>query len=586
MRKIIIDHYRKFMGKDLPPRELVIKFAVPQPLQKTRMPKLSDLKPMHLPNELVAHAEILRAFIANLRQLNQCPVRPGRRFAYTEKVARKLMPLALQEARDKSGEGLVPDPQERREMLELVAEATRRLLDSYRLVFKTLYQTGNFRFARAEKSFDLCCYRILELSRFQQRVLALRYRVLPEVSWLAINTVFQVMHMRGRSEIPFHGFDEIYGDEHKKHSAKELFLIMQMIARLDVLRWPSEWHFSLDSYGRIAHALVKLEEDDGNIVRPDYSIAYCYDDQAARARRIPGQTTRGSALLLNWKNLKAKLLRDYERNLQRQAQAIDEKAFALLSFNDGLALLELQKKCWLHEPAPVPARDAPGEKCDVRMFIGFKGIYPFLFNLHYGTGATETIGSRMVDLLAQRSALFAEDHRSTHDSVWVKLEEDARHITLRTQETDYTTQMRIGALAAYGFGAEGMRSSSIGVISRIYRPPTPGGNLGEGVHLVVIDIDLLGEFSEPILVTPDLQCFEEFDNKNKEICYGVLAINKLADGSEECSLLLPAHSHFLQGHQLVMKRVGLRQIIQVGALLSASKTYRRHAYQVQISVEA
>ncbi|MBI3230949.1 MAG: hypothetical protein HYZ45_12465 [Burkholderiales bacterium] len=516
---------------------------------------------------------------ANLRQLNQCQLRMGRRLAYSEKLARKWMPLALTQLRSFAAEGQVPDSLERKENIELISDCARRLLDSYRIVFKHLYSVSNFRFARGQKLFYLAAYRIVELTRFYQRVLGLRYQVLSEQAWLTVNIVFHVMHAHGKAEMVIHSFEDLYAEQHTNRALQDLYLIIQMNARLDILRWPTEWQFSLDSYGRIVHTMLKLEEDDGNMLRQDYAIAYCYDDCPARPHRIPGQTTRGQGFLLNFKNLKRKLVRDYERTLERQSMAIDDKAYSLLSFNDGLALLQLQRNCWLGHPLPLYARDAQGQKCDVRMFIGFNGIYPFLFNLHYGTGPTEEIGHRMVDLLAQRSALFAEDNRSTTESVWMMLAQDERRITLKTQETPFTTNMRIGALAAYGFGAEGMRSSAIGNISRIHRP---------GGDMVIVEIEKLGQNSEPVLITPDLACFEAFDDKNKEVSYGILAVNGAGDesDSEQCHLLLPSHAQALEGHQLVMKRVGMRQIILVGRLESATKTYRSHGYKMQMSMDA
>jgi hypothetical protein len=158
------------------------------------------------------------------------------------------------------------------------------------------------------------------------------------------------------------------------------------------------------------------------------------------------------------------------------------------------------------------------------------------------------------------------------------LAQDDKRITLKTQETPFTTNMRIGALAAYGFGAEGLRSSAVGVISRIYRP---------GGEMVVVEIEKLGENSEPILVTPDLACFENFDERNKEIGYGILAVNAMGSASEsgECHLLLPSHSQVVEGHQIVMKRVGQRQILVLGKLESATKTYRSYGYRVQMSMD-
>lgn len=579
MRSLVL-LYRKWLGKDLPARDLVIQFTVPATVKKTKMPKLSALRPDPYMHEVVDTVLVLKAFQSNLRQLNKCQISIARRLAYTEKVAKRLMPIALPQIRSVAGEGRIPDPPERKESLDLIIDISRRLLESYRLVFKRWYGVSNARFAYIEKRFDLAGYRIIEISRFLQRVMGLRYQQLSEQAWLSVNIVFHVLHGQGKAEMQAHSFEDVYSETHSNRRLQDLYLMLQMNARLDTLRWPTEWQFSLDSYGRIVHALLKLEEDHGNILRADESIAYCYDDGPARSMRIPGQTTRGQGILINWKLLRAKLQRDYQRNLANQAQRSDQRAFSMLSYADGLALLSLQKNCWESVSPPLPDKSAKGQQCDLHIFIGFKGIYPFLFNLHYGTGPAEKLGARMVDLLAQRSALFAEDHRSTSDSLWMMLSHDEERIVLRTEETDYTTQMRIGVPIAYGFGEMGLRSSALGCISRIYRPNS---------EVVIVEVEKLGNSSEPVLLIPDLSNFAEFDQQHKEIFYGILALQGLQrqpDQADAAHLLLPAHCTFYQGHQLVMKRVGKRQIIELNEMLEASKTFRKYSYTVSQSCDA
>ncbi len=245
------------------------------------------------------------------------------------------------------------------------------------------------------------------------------------------------------------------------------------------------------------------------------------------------------------------------------------------------ALLELQKRCWDAQPLPLPERDARGTQCDVRMFVGFKGIFPFLHGLHHGTGPIEKIGERMVDLLAQRSALFAEDHTATTDSLWFMLEQTEQRISLRTQETSSTTQMRIGALAAYGLGGQGLRSSALGNISRLYR-------IGSGTQVqLVVEIEKIGAFSEPLLLHRDLALLENFQDKAQGMQYALLALDQ-ADAAQQAGdalevnarILLPAHSDLLEGQEVVLKRVGFCQLVRIGPLRGATKTWRCHQYQV------
>ncbi|WP_338849156.1 hypothetical protein V8J88_09410 [Massilia sp. W12] len=579
MRKLK-QYYRRFTGQDLPAREMILKLPTPAQTAKNKAPKASELILPKLPNHSPEPLEELRLAVSFLRRQNQARMASLRRFAWAERIMRRFCPLALELVRKNAHDGAVPDSQERQQALEVSAELLRRLLDAYRIIFKDWYGAGNFRFARVRKKFETCAWRLIDLSHFWQRALGLRYRVLPDAAWLAINQAYFAMRELGQAENELYGIEDIYAEERKPRTLQHQYLVLQMIARLDILRWPTEWHFTLDGYGRIAHALIKLEEDGGNIVRPDYALAFSYDAGPARAFRPPGAAL-GKSVLLNWKNLRMKLQRDYQRNLEFQTKAIDQRAFAMLSFNDGLALLELQKRCWDALPLPLPERDARAEQCDLRIFVGFKGIYPFLYSLHYGTGPTEQVGERMVDLLAQRSALFAEDHTATTDSIWLMLEQNAQRLTLRTQETAWTTQMRIGSLAAYGLGAQGLLSSALGNISRIYRPHLTDGQAAQ----VVVEIEKMSAFSEPVLLHSEMRMYETFQDKAEGLQYALLALQEAGAAStvgaaQGANLMLPAHAPMVEGAQVVMKRVGRVQKVRIGALLRAAKTWRCHSYEV------
>jgi hypothetical protein len=98
-----------------------------------------------------------------------------------------------------------------------------------------------------------------------------------------------------------------------------------------------------------------------------------------------------------------------------------------------------------------------------------------------------------VDKLAKRSALLAEDHVATTESVWFMLYHDSKMIRLRTQETQFTTPMEVGALLSYGMGEEAVNSPRLAAVSRIYRP---------SAKTVVIDLFRLARYAEPVAIFP------------------------------------------------------------------------------------
>lgn len=562
MRRIV-ERYNRFMGHDLPPREYVIKFTVPNQVGHEKIPSLRHLY-ISKKNEGSPHHVIqcLKLFQANVHQLNRCTFGLSRRFSYTEHFVKMFFPIAIKQVRNYSADGGIPEKEERREILDLMIDIARQTADSYKVVFKTLYGAHNFRYARSIDVFDLSAFRILEMTKFEQRIRGLRYQILSEAAWLSVNIVFHVMAEEEKIDIPTVVLGTVFHErgDPEKQTMRDVYLALQMVAKFNILKWPTEWQFFLDGYCRTIGALVRLGEDNGTELNRNMSVSYCYDNRPTRGARMADDSSRGPASILYWENLNRRVTADFLDFVSEKGKGDKKssKKFALLSYNEGLALVQLQLECVRTEAQQLTLDEKEGVACDMRIFIGFKGVYPLLHNIHYG--AARQIGTRLVDLLAQRSAIFAEDHNSTADSVWQLQSQDSKTVKLKTQETQFTTGLHIGALAGYGFGNEGIQQPILGVISRIYRP---------SAKVVVVDIDKVGEYAEPVLVTSDISCLQKFDEYNDKIVYAILT----KDPAGELRLLFPLHSQFRENERLVMKRVKGQQLISLGKIQSVTKAY-------------
>ncbi len=562
--------FQTFFGRNLLPREIALKFQAGLPLASEKPPKFRELlllqKEEGEPDAEINH---FRALQKNLRQLNRCKIPLQKRFGYNQRFITAFHPVILNSVRQYLNDGGVPDPVPRQEMLDVLIDITRQLIESYKIIFKTIYNSGNFTFARLMPQFEKTGFRILELARLKQRIMGLRYQVLSAQQWLTINIVFQVLWTTGKSANEHEALPGISMNrtENDKTSSADLFLSLQMMQRFNLNKWPTEWQFSFDRFDQTMRTLLLIGDDDGSKLTRNLTISYCYDNRPARNERVSEAGSRGPALLINWQHLTRKVMADYMQFFHERGQTAKAEMsnrFEFLSFAEGLALVELQLEC-IKDEEPILSSDAlEGQPCDLRIFVGFKDVYPFLHNLHYSTSG-QAVGNRMVDLLAQRSAVMAEDHVSTTASVWHLQYQDKHVMKLKTQETQFTAAFKIGSLVAYGVGAEGIQKPLLGVVSRIFRPTA---------KTVFLDIRYIGQDAEPVLVTPDLASLAQFDQQGKNVMYAIATL----DVQNGPVLLLPPHSYFVEKDTLVLKRVKEQQLIVMGKLLSVTKSYFCYAY--------
>lgn len=568
MKKIITQirqTYSAFLGRDLPPREIAIKFQIPLPLAREKPPKFREIaflkKDLDDPDADVNYFKTLQK---NLRQLNRCKIGLVKRFLYNEGFIVAFYPLLLKQIRLHLSGGGIPDPVPRQEMLDVVIDIFRQLIDSYKYIFKTIYLGSNFQFARLMPQFEKSAFRILELMKMKQRVMGLRYQLLSEQSWLTINIVFHILWGAGKAGMERVALDSISANrlESFNTSLSDLFLSLQMVQRFNLPKWPTEWQFSFDRYDQTMRTLLQVTPDDGVKMTRHVTLCYCYDNIPTRFQRLDEGGARGPCVMIHWQHLQKKIMSDYLQFFHEKGHAsrvgVMEK-FEVLSYIEGLALVQLQLECIKSEEVVLSADVMDGQPCDLRIFVGFKDVYPFLHNLHYHADLEE-VGTRMVDLLAQRSAVLAEDHVATKASVWYLQNQDNQTIKLKTQETQFTTGLKIGSLIAYGFGNEGIQQPALGVVARIFRPAN---------KTVFLDIDRVGRDSEPVLVTSDVNSYDEFDQHGKQVIYAILT----TDVQGEPALLFPPQSSFIEKDVLVVKRVKGQQLIQLGKLQSVTKSY-------------
>jgi hypothetical protein len=555
---------RTYIGLDLPPRNCELNFSIPPVVSREHTPVLNRLHLGKKNANKSASIEYLNECAKEARRLSRCKLPVGKRMQITEDFVGIFMPIAIKHVRTYSEDGGIPDTETRQEILDLVADILKLLVDSYKITYKTLYFKSNFRFARSLKSVELSAFRILELTKFKQRVKGLRYELISDSAWVTVNSVFHSMLALGKENRPIPLLENIFVEEEdpKRQTLSNLYLSLQMIAKCDILKWPTEWQSFFDIYAKSVDTLVQWAPDKGGTPVRGTSISYSHDNRPARmVRATPADEARiGPSGLVVWTLLFKKVTNDFlmffaDKNQTERANL--PRKFVLLSYNERLALTQLQFDCAMSDSDSTPPEEGGGSVCDLRIFIGFKSVFELIHNIHIGGAA---IGSRLVDKLATHSAVFGEDHIATVESVWFVQYQDDKVIRLRTQETKYTTSMKIGSMAAYGFGNEGIAKPHFGIISRIYRP---------SAKTVIVDMLKAGEFIEPVVLTAIASSVEALETKQQPQQGGIL----IKDVAGETKLLLPPQCLLREKNLLEMKRKQSSQNVVLGKVQTVTKDF-------------
>jgi hypothetical protein len=518
-----------------------IRFKVNSPFLKDAEPSLANVRLA----DNAAHADVieyLRTCLREARKLPRCELTPAKRMAAGEAFLAAFVPIVFRQVKSFSGEGGVPDPEPRQVILDTIVEVVRLLAESYKMSFVDAW-TGSGKFLEAS------AFRVLELARLQQRVCGLRYQALRDSEWLAVNNIFHAVRDAGKADTRHIVLEHfaLPEDPPKTQSIEGVFLSIQLVARLDLLRWPVEWQAHAFVFGSVVRRLVKLVDDPAGGLLPGNSVSYAYDARPARSKWLPDDDASGSLLVINWSALLTRMFKDYSALADDSTPDYLKKIpdrLATVPQSERLALAQLQLECVSSEEPAAAPQDVPGTAADMRIFIGFAAVYQLVLTLH---GNPDAVGTRLADVLAKRSALMGDDGAATTGSVWFVLYEDAALIRLKTQETRFTTRLKIGAPAAYGIGREGIAKPSFGVVARIQR---------SSATTVVVDILKHGNYVAAVVLSKDPEAFAKPEGQ-AEVVGGIIA----RDGSGKDTLLLPPTATLRRKDRLVMKMAtGTRSI--------------------------
>jgi hypothetical protein len=481
---------RTYLGMELPPRLIPLHFVLPAPAIGMKFEDLGSKDArVDFADAVQKPQEYFRLLLSKLRFLPRVPVSRRKRLSQLDIAEQLFFPKAVEQVTELAKRGGIPDSEMRQQVLDSIAEISQAMLQSYQFVFQEYYSGGNFRYARERGEVLRCASRILELVAFRQTVLGLRYQRLTERDWQTANATFHAMQVYEDTSAPIVSLGKKLNLNASYHysSLQDVFITIQLVGLVDIMSWPTHLHGFLRNYIVAVPNPVQIRLDDGNspLDRNSY-IAECYGKTSLQRTR---GTSRAS-LILDCRTFLDAVRRD-AMNLvvckrDRKPDLMPVRFFRIQDSERYVVSDLLTRAYLMNDTTVVPEHEQ--KAADLRVYVGFQAVFSLLRNT-FNRGDSE----RLVDKLAKRSALLAEDHVATTESVWFMLYQDSKMIRLRTQETQFTTSMEVGALLSYGMGEEAVNSPRLAAVSRIYRP---------SAKTVVIDLFRLARYAEPIAIFP------------------------------------------------------------------------------------
>jgi hypothetical protein len=481
---------RHYLGLDMKARELPLKIHFPKISSRLKASHGSAAKLFRQLNEVNdAPAEYFGVLLSEIKHLNRCAMTRRQRLSLTRDVTDLCYPMAQAQMIKHAKTGGVPEDEERKQALGRLVEIVTILIISFQILFDGYYRYGNFRYAMSRNVAQECVSRIFELMLLKQQAMALRYQVLGEQDWRAVNTLFYVMSSYEDVERALPTLQKLLKPDVGRSAAslQEQFALLHMVGRFDMLRWPVHLQWIISNYMNGVENAVTVRMADAGAPARNELIAYCYGEKAASTSA--SQSPPGPAMLLDYRNLSTAIHEDCRGLMastkNRNAAAMPPRFARFLEIDHSVIADQLLRGLG----------DTESDKCvesetnfdELRIFVGFSQVFDMLRHKH-GAFASE---DRLEDVLAKRSALIAEDHLATDRSVWTLLFKNEKMLRLSTQETRYTTSMTIGSLLAYGLG-DGINHPSLAVVARILRPSN---------KRVVIDLHIIAQYVEQVLMT-------------------------------------------------------------------------------------
>lgn len=451
-----------------------------------------------------APVRLLEEAVRIQSKLNRLKMKPEKRLQLVQAITGQVYPiLAMWYEKFHAQESSLPETNERRNTLESSIKAVDQITLCYKLLFHGEYSANPDEFSRSRQS--LCNYgvRILELLRLNQRLKALRYQKMSKTDWLDVNQVFFSMLLHNAVTDPHLllgtvGVRERHNRQDRsttpQGSMQEIYLSIQLFGLLETNSWSTRLFHIPDAWlNALGVESFRIMADNHAPMQPGNLITYLNNNSPPQFQRR--EDIKGPSILIEYTGLYNALVKEHENiGKMKFIGTFDPKKLAkpLQGLNDEerLPVLEsmliaLKQRSRQQKRHRVHTYDA------LRVYFGRDEVLRLLRDIS-SKDMQRIIDSRQfVDKLARQSSLLADDEKSHMITQWAMINFSSGGLLIGTEETAFSTPIKIGQLVAFGPIDAELHRITLGYINRLHRTED---------HRVEVAIVRLSSHAEAVVI--------------------------------------------------------------------------------------
>ncbi|MDH5445366.1 MAG: hypothetical protein OEY52_07400 [Gammaproteobacteria bacterium] len=407
---------------------------------------------------------------------NRSVIKPNKRLELVSAVIGQVYPViadTIEKYRQQKHS--LPENHTRREVLLAAISMAEQISITYKHVFKSDVEEAT---DKNRERITMCVFRILEMTRIEQRLRALRYQKLTSTSWEDCNKLFFyiIEHADIDKEYKLLGAASRWVKPKATDyrgvpscSIKKLYLSIQLFGVLDVTTWPV-WLFQVsDQYLGYIEDGLRLIPDHGQDVVEGWLISSINHNAQAAFNRNEGM--KSPSIIIDYSAMynflveehgiltKNRVLEDYDES------SLSEPLRSIHKY-DRVPVLETILLSLRKRERHQKRHAAIGSEV-FQVYFGFEESYRLLSDLAHLDKSELKEMRDFVDTLAGKSSIVLDEEQGGFDG-WEMINFSSGGLLLATEESDFTTPIEIGQVVTFT-PAEKDSPPLLGCITRVQR---------------------------------------------------------------------------------------------------------------------
>ena len=439
-----------------------------------------------------------------LTGLNRAKIKPPLRAELLTAILEQVYPvIAMLYGKYQGQENSLPETNERRNELSGSINVVEQLAIGYKQLFVADFSTKPAKFTKSKETLSLYAFRILEMLRLLQRLKALRYKKFTKTDWLDCNQVFFSMLLHNAVDDTYRlfgstGLRDKLSEKNRSTTAplssiREIYISVQLFGLLDVSTWPTRFFHVPDALLDFLGTGLQITADNGMPLQPGWLLTYLKNDGPPVFERH--ETIPAPIIRIDYTVLFNALAADHEAIAKMKfISAFDpqklSKSIRNLDDEDRVPLLEailmtLKQRKRTQKRHPVFKDEA------LRVYFGKQQVMRLLHDISDPDFQRVLTERKFVDTLAMKSAMLAEDDIREVTTHWTIVNFSAGGLLISTEETSFSSPIKIGQLVAFSPANADIRKPTIGYVNRM--------NRREDKH-VEVALVRLSNHAEPVVI--------------------------------------------------------------------------------------